>query len=161
MRRRLRYALLSSTLAYIFIALALVLLTGFINRWDTIGNDIVPGLTLTLSEYQWWGDFSYAAVIVPWLGSAAVMLVLLRRFGVTHGRRRLLAGFSIFAYYLVMLISLLIIEAISHGEIRYEVHYDFIQFSGWLPGGFIMGYLSAMIADKIVQYPVTDRLHIE
>jgi hypothetical protein len=149
------YGLLSSALAYVLIALALILVTGFVNGWGTIGNDMVPGLTLTLSEFKWWGNAGYVAPLIPWLGSAVVIILSVRRYGTTAMRRRLLTAFSIFIYYFIMLLYLLIAELAGHGEIRHTVRYDFIQFTVWLPTGFIMGYLSAMIADKIVPYPVT------
>ncbi|MFC1914202.1 hypothetical protein ACFLXF_02895 [Chloroflexota bacterium] len=78
------YSLFVSILAYIMAAVLLVIF--FIQQmgWSSIDIGIfsflLNGLTLGLSAFDWWGGFYTIAGLVPWLGSALVLVLLLRFF---------------------------------------------------------------------------------
>jgi Na+/H+ antiporter NhaC len=162
MGKIVRYALLTCTIAY-FIAAVLLFIFGFSQTgWSRIDSDtgtfLLSGLTLALSEFQGWGDFWYLAVLVPWVGSSLVLALLMYRFNGGTKRRRLFGGASIAVYYVIMLLVFAIGRlAASWGQIDInpgDVAYLLLLI--WPVVGFILGYLSAIIADRIVKFPVSD-----
>jgi len=155
MMKIFKYAFLTCTIAYFIAAVLLFIFSIGQTGWSRIDNDagtfLLSILTLALSEFQWWGDFWYLAVLVPWLGSSLVMVLLMIWLNKGAGHRRLLGGFSIFAYYLAMILVFIIHGLIDGwGDIGYEF------FPLWPLGGFVLGCLSAWIADKIIKLPVTE-----
>ena len=153
--KNLKYAFLTCTLTYAIGALLLFIFSVAQTGWSRIDSDtgtcLASGLTLALSEFQWWGDFWYLAVLVPWLGSSLLMVLLMTRFNYGAGRRWLLGGTSIFTYYLVMILVFII-----HGLIEGWGDIGYGLFPLWLIIGFGLGYLSAVITDKMVEFRVTD-----
>ena len=152
MKKSFKYAFLTCTLAYVIGAVLLFIFFVVESRsGDYIVRDLMTGLTLMLSEFQWWGDFYYLAVLVPWLGSSLVMALLMIWLNRGAGHRRLLGGFSIFAYYLAMILVFIIYGLVDGwGDIGYQL------FPIWLIIGFGLGYLAATIAEKIVRFQVSD-----
>jgi hypothetical protein len=159
MTRIFKYAFFTSTVAY-FLA-AFLFFVYFLAEvgWSRIDSDIVTGLpsflTLGLSEFKWWGDFYGLAVLVPWLGSALVLALLLRLFRGGTWRRRLWAGVSLAVYYVAMLLVLLGDKVITWwGHMRpidiWDVLYG-VTFLIWPAVGFILGGLAAFIVDKIMK----------
>lgn len=156
-----RYALLTCAIAYVIIGILLFLFEFMQPVGGGIDSDFVPflltGLTLVLSEFQFWGSFSYLAVLVPWLGSSLVLALLSYRFGSTSKKRRLFAGTGIGIYYLVMMLVFIAGKIVtSWGHIDFNPG-DFVYavFLIWPVGGFGVGYLSALITDKILNKQVT------
>jgi hypothetical protein len=132
--------------------------------WSQIGGNNVTFMmdivTLGLYGYTFWGSLQYLAILVPWLGSSlALALLLLMRPVRTSGRRWQLGGFSLALYYVVILLVLGIGKLILNwGNI--EVHpgdFVYVLLIIWPIGGFVVGYISAAITDKIVKLPVADR----
>jgi hypothetical protein len=153
MCKNLKYALLTCTVNYSIAAVLLFLFgvsqTGFRRIDSDAGQFIVDGLTLALSEFQWWGDYWYLAVLVPWLGSLLILTLMMAWSNSVRGHRRLLAGISISAYYLVLFLVFIINGLISGwGDIAYPM------LVLWPIIGFGLGYLSAIISDKIVKFRV-------
>lgn len=157
MRNNLKYAFLACTLAYLIIGILLFLFGFSQTGWSRIDSDagtfILGSVTLVLSEFQFWGDFYYLSVLVPWLGSSVVLALLLHRFDKNKKRRRLMAGTSIGIYYLIMMFVFIagkIITSWGHIDIN-PGDAAYTLFIIWPLAGFGLGYLSGAIADKIVK----------
>lgn len=149
----LKYAFLTGTIAYFIAAVVIFILSVSQTGWSRIetGETIVSALTLGLSEFGWWGNFYYLAVLVPWLGSTLLLALLLFWLDGGEGRRRLFGGLSIFAYYLAMWLAF-VFHMIIFG--RGDVAYPLLLI--WPVAGFLLGYLSAIITDKMIESPVRD-----
>jgi hypothetical protein len=150
MARIFKYAFFTSTVAYFLAAFLLFVYFLASTGWSRIDSDIVTAfpsfLTLTLSEFRWWGDFYGMAVLVPWLGSALVLALLIFWFNGGAKRTRLFGGLSVGVYYLAMFLALIIEALISYwGDIAYPA------LAIWPAAGFILGYLAAFIVDKIMK----------
>ncbi len=162
MRKILKYAFLTCTIAYVIIGVLLFILGYSLTGWSRIDSDVwvflLGSVTLVLSEFQFWGDLSYLAILVPWLGSSLVLALLIYRFDKTLKRRRLLAGISIGIYYLVMMLVFVFGKiATSWGHIDINPgDAAYALFLIWPLGGFGLGYLSALITDKIITLQVAD-----
>lgn len=162
MGKKIEYALLTCFIAYLIAAVATFLFSITQSGWSQIGNDNVTFMmnlvVLGLSDYPWWGGFWYLAVLVPWLGSSLALALLLIRPARTAGRRWQWSGFSVALYYVVILLVLGIGKLIAFwGNI--EVHPgDFIYalLIVWPIGGFVLGYISATITDKIIKIPAAE-----
>jgi hypothetical protein len=150
-----KYAFLTCTIAYFIGALALFVFSVSQTGWSRIDSDtgryILTGLTMMLSEFEWWGHYYYLAFLVPWLGSALLLALLLYWFGRKVEWRRWLGGLIVFTYYIAMWL-VFIFEGLFHGwgDIAY------IILLIWPVAGFLLGYISAIITDKIVEFPVRD-----
>jgi uncharacterized membrane protein len=158
-----RYALLTSAIAYVIITFVLFLYGFAQTGWSRIDSDVgsflLGGVTLVLSEFPFWGSFSYLAVLVPWLGSSLVLIVLISRWGDTSKKRRLFAGTGIGVYYLIMMLVFIggkIITSWGHIDVN-PGDFAYALFLIWPLGGFGVGYLSALITDKILKIQVTAR----
>ena len=155
MGKTIRYALLTCFIAYFFAAVIIFILTVSQNGWGWLDRDsggvIVSALTLALSEFGWWGDFYYLAVLVPWLGSSLLLMLLIAWFKGGTKRKYLLGGISVGVYYLAMFLAFIFEGLIGGwGDIAYPL------LIIWPLAGFGLGCLSAWIADKIVKLPVSD-----
>ncbi|MDD5703353.1 MAG: hypothetical protein PHU23_15060 [Dehalococcoidales bacterium] len=141
------HSFLIVTIAYLLVAVALVLYFIAQTGWSRLDNDIfislISGLTLGLSELTWWGNLWYLAVMVPWLGSLLLMVLLSSRFNNKAKQSRLFSGLAVFAYYFVMWL-ILIGQAILQGG--GDANYFALVL--WLVAGFALGYISAMIGEK-------------
>ena len=159
MRKKIEYALLTCFIAYLIAAAATFLFSITQSGWSQIGGNnttfMMSLTTLGLSDYPFWGDFWYLAVLVPWLGSSLALALLLIRPARTAGRRWQWSGLSVALYYIVILLILGIGKLIAFwGNI--EVHPgDFIYalLIVWPIGGYVLGYISATITDKIIKLP--------
>jgi hypothetical protein len=162
MSKIIRYALLTSLIAYIIAAFAAFIFSISQSGWSHVdGNNArftVDMLTLGLSNYTGWGNLWYLAAPVPWLGSALVLGLVLKRFARTAGRRALWGGLSVAIYYVVVLLVLAIGKLITNwGNIDVnpgDVAYVLLLI--WPVGGYIVGYFAAMVSDKVVKLSVTD-----
>ena len=162
MKKTIGHALSTCTAAYLLIAVFVLIISIYLNGWSRIDSDVgrsvVSLLTMVLSEFEGWGDFWYLAVLAPWLGSTLVMAIVAHRASGKAGRRQLWAGFSIGIYYVIMLLVFIIGKlAASWGQI--DLHAGdavYLLLLIWPLGGFAVGYLSALITDKIFKFPVTD-----
>jgi hypothetical protein len=162
MRKIIKYSLLTCLIAYVLAAIAMFIFAISQTGWSRIDSDspifIVDMLTLGLSNYSCWGDFWYLAALVPWLGSSLVLALVLKRFARTAARRAMWAGLSVALYYVVVLLVFAIGKVIAFwGNI--EVHpgdFAYVLLLIWPIGGFVVGYFSAMITDKIIKLPGTN-----
>ena len=153
MGKTIKYALLTCAVAYFLAAVIVFILTISQNGWGWLDRDsgrvMVSALTLALSEFGWWGDFYYLAVLVPWLGSSLLLVLLLAW---SRGRVKpglLLGGISVGVYYLAMFLAFITAGLVGGwGDIAYPL------LIIWPVAGFGLGCLSAWIADKIVKLPV-------
>jgi hypothetical protein len=159
MTSNIKYALLTSTFAYAVAAIMLTIFftaTGFSGGY--FGRDLVTGLTLMLSEFGWWGEVFYLAVIIPWLGSAIIMTLLLTFITSEAGRRRLFGGISIAVYYVAMILVFAIGRTISAwgnidinpGDIGY------LLLLIWPAVGFVIGYIVTTAAESIVKLGILE-----
>jgi hypothetical protein len=156
-----KYALVTCLIAYILVAIVMFLFAVSQTGWTKVDDEspkfIVDMLTLGLSNYTWWGEFWYLAALVPWLGSSLVLGLALKRFARTAGRRALWGGLSVAIYYIVVLVVFGLGKLITNwGNI--EVHpgdFAYALLVIWPIGGYVVGYLVAMITEKIVKSPVT------
>jgi hypothetical protein len=91
--------------------------------------------------------------LVPWLGSALVLTLLLHWFNGEKKRRRLLGGLSIFVYYFAVWLSLIIEELIRYGgTIRGDTGwFGYLMFLIWPVAGFGLGYLAAIIVERVLK----------
>ena len=162
MGKTVKYAFFTCTLAYLIAAILLFIFSVEQTGWSRIDNDIgtfLPsGLTLALSELKWWGDFYYLAILVPWLGSSLVLVLMIYLFRGEARRRRLLGGLSVFAYYIVIWLSLVIEELVRYGgEIRGDIGYiGYLMFLLWPVCGFGVGYLAAILVERILKPQFAD-----
>jgi hypothetical protein len=116
--------------------------------WGRIDSDtgvfLSSGLTLALSEFPWWGGYYYLSILVPWLGSSLLLVIMLYLFDKDAGRRRLLGGLSLFAYFFSMLLMFIVKGLISGwGDIAYYLMWL------WPVGGFGLGYLAVFLVEKV------------
>jgi hypothetical protein len=156
-----KYALVTCLMAYILVAIVMFLFAVSQTGWTKVDSDspkfIVDMMTLGLSNYPWWGDFWYLAALVPWLGSSLVLGLVIKRFARTAGRRALWGSLSVAIYYIVVLLVFGIGKLITNwGNI--EVHpgdFAYVLLVIWPIGGYVVGYLAAVITEKIVKSPVT------
>ncbi len=155
MAKIIRYSFLTSTLAYSMAAILLFIFSIAQTGWSRIDsntvNILLSGLTLGLSEFQWWGDVYYLTFLIPWLAASLVMVLLMLWLNKGAGQRRLLGGFSIFAYYLAMFLVFLI-----NGLIRGWGDIGYLFLPVWMIAGFILGYLAVVIIEKTETHQVTD-----
>ena len=162
MGKTIKYALVTCFLAYFIAAVLLFIFSINQTGWSRIDSDTgrftMSFLTLILSEFQWWGDFWYLAVLIPWLGSSLVLMLLIQRWGRKASRRRLSGGFSTGIYYVIMLLVFAIGRLVTAwGQMNVNPgDAGYLLLLIWPLGGFGLGYLSAIIADKMVMLPVAD-----
>ncbi|MDP3880245.1 MAG: hypothetical protein Q8Q07_08105 [Dehalococcoidales bacterium] len=153
MRKRISYAFFTCTLAYVLAAIIIFILSVAQTGWERIDSDagtfLISALTLALSEFSWWGDFYYLAILVPWL-SSALMLILLVYLFKGAGPRRVLGGLSIGAYYLAMFLVFIINGLIGGWE---DITYPLLML--WPLAGFGLGYLATFILEKMVMPQLT------
>ena len=159
MTHNLKFAFITSTVTYAIAAAILAVFfaaTGFSGGY--FGRELVTGLTLMLSEFQWWGEVYYLAVIIPWLGSTLVMAVLLTAFTSDAGRRRLFGGTSICVYYVAMILVFAIGRTVSSwGNIEVNPgDIGYLLLLIWPIIGFGLGYLTSTAAESIVKLNVLD-----
>jgi hypothetical protein len=143
------HSFLIVTIAYLLVAVILILFFIAQTGWGRLDHDIllslISGLTLGLSELTWWGKMWCLAVIVPWLGSFLLLVLLSSRFNNKAKQVRLFSGLAVFAYYFVIwLIRVGQTLAQSGGDANY------VPLSLWLIGGFALGYASAIISEKFL-----------
>jgi hypothetical protein len=163
MMKKIIYALLTCFIAYLIAVVVMFLISLTQSGWSQLGSDNVTFMigivTLGLYGYSFWGGLGYLAILVPWLGSSLVLTLSLKRFNTTAGRRWQLGGLSLALYYVVMLLVLLISElAVNWGNI--EVHpsdFAYALLIVWPLGGFVAGYISAAITDRITKLPVDEQ----
>ena len=148
--KTVKYAFFTCTFAYLLAVTLLFIFFAEQAGWSRIDNGIVTsslsGLTLALSEFEWWGDFYYLAFLVPWLSSSLVMIFLMQQFKGGAGQRRIFGGLSIFAYYFVMFM-VFIIRGLAFGW--GDIGYDLLWL--WPVVGFGLGYLAAIMAEKLLK----------
>jgi|GEM_PF-2757304 len=153
--KTLKYAFFTGTIAYFIVALIIFILSVSQTGWSRIdsetGRYVVTGLTMMLSEFEWWGTYYYLALLVPWLGSTLLLALLIYGFYRGTKFRRWFGGLSIFAYYMAMWLAF-IFEGLFHGW--GDIGYVILLF--WPVTGFLLGYLSAIITDRIVKLPMAD-----
>ena len=155
MGKIVKYALLTCTIAYFIAAVVVFLLAVSQTGWSRIDHDtgtvMVSALTLALSEFGWWGNFYYLAVLVPWLGSSLLLILLLAW---SRGRAKpafLLGGLSVGVYYLAMFLAFIFAGLIGGwGDIAYPL------LIIWPVVSFGLGYLSSLITGKIIKLHVSD-----
>ncbi len=158
----IRYALVTCFIAYLLAAMAMFIFSISQSGWSRIDGDtvrlMVNMVTLGLSDYPAWGDFWYLAVLVPWLGSSLVLALILKPFAKTSGRRWLSGGLSVGLYYIIVLLVFAIGKLVAFwGNIDIRPG-DFVYalLLIWPIGGFVLGYISAMITDNIVKLSTAD-----
>jgi hypothetical protein len=159
MGKTIKYALLTCLIAYLIGAVVLFIVSVKMTGWsgidDNVGRSVVSSLTLVLSEFQGWGDFWYLAVLVPWLGSSLLLALLVKRNAGGSRLRRLWGGVSVSVYYVIMMLVFATGRLLtSWNELDFnpgDVIYLILLL--WPLGGFGLGYLSAVITDKIVKLP--------
>jgi hypothetical protein len=165
MGKKTLYALLTCFIGYLIAAVVMFLISLTQSGWSQIGSNNVTFMmdivTLGLYGYTFWGGLGYLAVLVPWLGSslALALALLLMRPARTAGRRWQLGGFSLALYYVVILLVLGLGKLILNWG-NLEVHpgdFVYVLLIIWPIGGFVVGYISAAITDKIVKLPVAER----
>jgi hypothetical protein len=162
MKHSIKYVLLTCTIAYLIAVVMIFILgisqTGWMRIDSDTGRYMVSMVTLVLSEFQGWGDFWYLAVLVPWLGSSLLLALLIKRNTARARRRHVFSGVSIGAYYIIMLLVFAAGKlATFWGQIDLnpgDVYY--ILFLIWPLGGFLLGYLSAIITDKVLKIPAAN-----
>ena len=141
MKKSFKYGFTTCTLAYLLVAIPLLVLFATLFRGS---YGMLSILTLMLSEFPWWGDFYYLAFLVPWLASSCVLALLIYRFNGGARRRVLFSGFSIFVYYFAMWLVIIIYGLIyGWGDIAYDL------FWLWSLFGFGFGYAAATIVERI------------
>jgi hypothetical protein len=162
MKKALGYALLTCTIAYFLAAVILFVLGLSQTNWSRIdhntGRFIASTLTLVLSEFQGWGSLWYLAVLVPWLGSTLLLALLVKRFGAEARRRYLFGGASVGIYYVIMLLVFVFGKLITSW---YQIDINpgdiiYVLLLIWPLGGFGLGYLAAMITDRIIRLPAAN-----
>ena len=157
MINNIKYALLTSFIAYLLATVAMFFFSLSQSGWTHVDGDNVKFMMdmVTLGLSNWWGDVWYLAVLVPWLFSALVLALALKFFAGTAGRRAIWSGLSVTIYYTVVLLVFAIGKLIAFwgnidvrpGDLVYAV------LIVWPIGGFIVGYFAAIITEKIVKLP--------
>jgi hypothetical protein len=155
----IKYALLTSFIAYLLATIAMFFFSLSQSGWSHVNGDnakfMMDMVTLGLSNYPWWGGFWYLAALVPWLFSALVLALSLKFLVRTAGRKATWSGLSVAIYYAVVLLVFALGKLIAFwgnidvrpGDLVYAV------LIVWPVGGFIVGYFSASISDKIMKLP--------
>jgi len=162
MGKKIKYAVLTCLIAYVLAAFAMFIFAISQTGWSRIDGEsprfIVDMLTLGLSQYEGWGNFWYLAVIVPFIGSSLVLALLLQLSNRTAGRRYFWGGLSVALYYIVVLLAFAIGKMITFwGEIEVRPgDLAYVLLLIFPLCGFIVGYVAAMITDKIVKLSTTD-----
>ncbi len=160
-RKSILYSLVACAYAYMMAAVIIFLFGLAQTGWKQITGDfvyfIVNMLTLSLADFPWWGNVWYLAVLVPWLGSSLLFTLLLFRFNNSPRQRHLLGGGSTAIYYFVMFAVLVIGRIILWwGNIQPQSWLDIalylIVFAVFVGGGFLFGFLSAVITDKVIKF---------
>ena len=138
MKKSFKYGFTTCTLAYLLVAIPLLVLfaTLFRGSYEPVVDirGMLSILTLMLSEVL--GDFYYLAFLVPWLASSCVLTLLIYRFNGGARRRVLFSGFSIFVYYFAMWLA-------YRGDAGH-----FVIFL-WPLFGFGFGYAAATIVERV------------
>lgn len=150
MKKALRYGFITCTLAYLLIAIVLLVLFGTLFRGSYEGivdiRGMVSALTLMLSEFPWWGGFYYFAFLVPWLTSCSVLTLLIYFFNGGARKRALFTGFSMLTYYFaVWLVFMVNALVYGWGDIAYNVIWV------WPLCGFVFGYAAATIVQTALK----------
>ena len=153
MKQAFKYSIFTCTLAYFLIAIPIFIIfsTLFRGSYEPIVDaaGFLSFLTLMLSEFSWWGEFYYLAFLIPWLTSTCILALLISYFNKGLRSRTLLTGLSIFIYYFAMLLVFIIQGFISGwGDIAYNLIWI------WLVGGFIFGYVAALVVEKVFKLQV-------
>jgi hypothetical protein len=159
MIKTIKYALLTSFIAYLLATIAMFFFSLSQSGWTHVDGDnarfMMDMVTLGLSNYPWWGSLWYLAVLVPWLFSALVLALAFILFARAAGRRAMWGGLSVAIYYAIVLLVFAFGKLIAFwGNI--DVHPgDFIYavLLVWPIGGFIVGYFAAMLADRLFKQP--------
>jgi hypothetical protein len=101
-------------------------------------------LTLGLSDFSWWDNFYYLALLVPLISSFLVLTMLLYRIGGGSGRRLMFSGLSIFLYYFAMWLAFMV-----HGLIVGWGDVDYALIWLWPILGFFVGVFASAIVEKV------------
>jgi len=157
MLKNMKYALLTSFIAYLLASVAMFLFSLSQSGWSHVNGDnakfMMDMVTLGLSNYTWWGHLWYLAVLVPFIFSALVLALALKLVTKAAGRRTVWSGLSVGIYYAVVLLVFTIGKLVTFwGNI--DVHPGdiiYIVLIVWPIGGFIVGYFAALISEKILK----------
>lgn len=147
MKKSLRYGFTTCTLAYLLASVPVFVLFAALFRGlyeplvDTRG--MLYFLTLGLSDFSWWDNFYYLALIVPWIASSLALTLLVYRCDGGLGRRLLFSGLSIFVYYFAMWLTFMIHGLIfGWGDVAYYLIWL------WPIFGFCVGIAASAIVEK-------------
>ena len=159
--RLVAYALFVSILAYIMAAVLLAVFYVQQMGWNSIDGGVllffINGLTLGLPGFKVFEDFYIATSLIPWLSSTLVLVLLLRFFHGGTPRRRLFAGLSICVFYFASWLALIIEKMVLYGGIRGDIGYTgYLVLLIWPIAGFGLGYLSAIIVEKLLKAEFAD-----
>ena len=157
-RKNIQYAFITSTLAYAFAAILLIIFAIIQAEESNAGTFLIAGITLALSEFEGWSSVSYLAVLVPWLASSLLIVFTMIWFHRGVVSRRMVSGLSICIYYIVMILVLAIGRTVTAwGQIEINPgDIAYLMLLAWPIVGFVLGYLAAMIAERIVKFPVLE-----
>jgi len=157
MLKNIKYALITSLIAYVLATVAMFFFSLSQSGWKSIDGDnakfMMDMVTLGLSNYSWWGGAWYLAVLVPWLFSALVLALALKFIVRKAGRRATWSGISVAIYYAIVLLVFAIGKLIAFwGNIDVRAG-DFVYavLIVWPIGGFIVGYFAAILTEKILK----------
>jgi len=148
MQRPFNHGLLTCAVAY-FLALLLAFVlfsTLFRGSYESIVDTrgMLGFLTLGLSDFSWWNNFYYLALLVPWISSFLVLTMLLYRFGGGSGKRLIFSGLSIFVYYSAMWLVFMVYGIFFGWG---DMAYDLIWL--WPICGFLVGVAASAIVEKV------------
>ena len=154
----IKYSLLTCFIAYLLGAIALFIFNITDMGWHGLDTEaagfVLNMLTLGFADYPGWGDLWYLSALLPWLGSSLVLALFLTWQGKNRWRW-FWTGLSVASYYFVRLLVFAIGKLIAFwGNI--DIHpgdFAYVLLLIWPAGGFILGYIAATIADRIIKLP--------
>jgi hypothetical protein len=152
MARACKYAFFTCALAYLMAAVLLAIYLA-VEGGISVFLDVLTVTWMLPHVSRWWSELYYLRFLLPWLFSSLVLVLFLYLFKSQARRRRLLSGFSVAAYYLVMLLVYIIDKlATWWGHIQpidiWDILY-YLMFLIWPAVGFGLGYLAAFIVERI------------
>ena len=155
MKKAFKYSVTTCTLAYILIAIPILILftTLFRGSYEPLINTrgMLSFLSFMLSDFSWWGNLYHLAFLVPWLASCCVLALLIYRSNGGVRRRTLFSGLSIFIYYFAMWLVFIIHGLIyGWGDVAYQLIWL------WPAVGFGFGCAAAAIVEKTLKRQTTD-----
>ena len=148
MKKSLRYSFITCTLGYLLASLLAFVLfsTLFHGSYESVVDTrgLLGFLTLGLSDFSWWDNFYYLALLVPWISSSLMLTMFLYRIGGGQARRLIFPGISISAYYFAMWLVFIVHGLITGwGDMAYNLLWL------WPVLGFCAGITASAIVEKV------------